>query len=86
MPKPRVARQTAYYLNGKIPALALIAKGVRLPSGTWLHAGDATALPEDLEAMLGDVFPGLKGVPIKSVTLMSDSDVEQFERSMPELD
>jgi hypothetical protein len=78
---PKLAKETAYYLNGKIPAVALIAKGIRLPVGTWIRVADPTVLPRHMEEMLADMFPKLKGKVISFATLRSESDVEQFESS-----
>lgn len=81
---PKVAEETAYYFNGKVPGLLLIRNGVRFPAaGTWMHVASATADPEQVEEMLRDVFPTLQGKAILSATLTSDSDVEEFERSLP---
>lgn len=53
---PEVAQETAYYLNTKILAVALIAKGVRFPAGRWIHAADAKVLAWQVEEMLASVF------------------------------
>jgi len=48
---PGCAEETAYYLNGKLPQLALIAKGVRFPPGNWLRVAemDVVQFEKDLE-------------------------------------
>ena len=81
---PKVAKETAYYLNGKIPAVALIAKRVRFPVGTWMRVADPTVLPRHVEEMLADMLPALKGKAITFANLTNESDVVEFERSLPE--
>jgi len=81
---PKAAKETAYYLNGKIPAVALISKGVRFPSGTWIRVAAPTVLPRHVEEMLADMFPRLKGKAITFAKLTNESDVKEFERSLPE--
>ena len=81
---PRVAVETGFYLNGKVPALALIAKGVRFPAGMWMLVAAPNALIWQVEAMLRDVFPALKGKFITTASLLSEFDVVEFERSLPE--
>jgi hypothetical protein len=83
MPMPKVVDDTGYFFNGKIPALALIANGVRLPAGTWMRIADPLALPQDVEHALRDMLPALDGQVITSVTLTSDADVDEFEMSVP---
>jgi len=81
---PKVAEETGYYLNGKIPALALIVKGVRLPAGVWMLVAAPNALPWQVEDMLRNVFPALKGKFITAASLLSEFDVKEFERSLSE--
>jgi hypothetical protein len=81
---PKVAEETAYYLNGKIPAVALIAKGVRFPGGKWIRVANPSALAWQVEELLKDMFPALKGTAITFATLMSEFDVNEFERFLPE--
>lgn len=75
----KVAEEAAYYFNGKIPALALIGRGVRFPGGKWIRVGDATAEGQQVQDMVRDVFPSLKGKAIISASLRSESDVQEFE-------
>jgi len=81
---PDVPDEAAYYFNKKIPAVALIAKGVRLPAGKWIRVASATAVAQEVEQMLAEVFPDLKGRVLTFTTLMSEFDVKEFERSLPE--
>jgi hypothetical protein len=79
----KVSEDTAYYLNGKIPAVALIAEGVRFPAGKWIRVANSSALAWQVEELLRDMFPALKGAVIKFATLMSEFDVNEFERFLP---
>jgi len=47
----------------------------------WIRVADPTVLPRQVEEMLVDTLPGLKGRFITFATLRSESDVEQFESS-----
>jgi len=58
---PDVPDEAAYYLNRKIPAVALIAKGVRLPAGKWIRVASATCSCPKVEQHAREVFPDLKG-------------------------
>jgi len=77
-----VAEETAYYLNSKIPALALVAKGVRFPAGTWMRVAEATVPAWQVEDMLASVFPALRGRVLRIESLKSDDEVKEFERSL----
>jgi len=79
---PDVAAETAFYLNSKIPALALVAKGVRFPAGTWMRVADATVPAWQVEDMLASVFPALKGRVLRVESLTSEYDIKEFERSL----
>ena len=77
-----VAEETAFYLNSKIPVLALIAKGVRFPAGTWMRVADATVPAWQVEDMLASVFPVLRGRALRVESLTSEYEVKEFERSL----
>jgi phytoene dehydrogenase-like protein len=79
---PGVAEETAYYFNIEIPAVALIAKGVRFPAGSWSAIADASALTWRIEEALAELFPGLKGTVVRFETLTSEFEVKEFERSL----
>jgi hypothetical protein len=86
MPRYSYSKETGYYLNGKLPKIALIAKGVRFPPGRWLRFIGATTDPELVQELAADLFPALRATPVPIVTLLTDSDVDQFERELqPEL-
>ena len=79
---PEVAAVTAYYFNLKIPAVALIARGVRFPPGDWSAIADASALTWKIEEALAKMFPGLRGTVVRFETLTSEFEVKEFERSL----
>ncbi len=78
----KVAANTAYYLNQLIPAVALISKGVRLPAGAWMRIVSGAVSRHRVELMLAKVFPDLKGKVLTFVSLSTDREVEDFERSL----
>src|SRR2546422_5944689 len=78
---PEVADETAYYLNRKVPVVALVTNGVRFPAGTWMRVASASTPTGQVEQILANVFPDLKGKMLTFVTLTSESEVEEFERS-----
>src|SRR5438445_5498614 len=79
---PAYSRETGYYLNGKLPRIALIAKGVRCPAGRWLRFIGATSDPDLVQELAADLFPALRATPVSIVTLLTDADVDQFEREL----
>lgn len=76
-----LAGETAYYLNGRLPRLALIAKDVRFPAGRWIRIAGESVLPWHVQQLVGDLFPSLSSTLIPVVTLLTDFDVEEFERT-----
>jgi len=79
---PGYSKETGYYLNGKLPRIALIARGVRFPAGRWLRFVGATTDPDLVQELAADLFPGLRATPVPIVTLLTDSDVDRFEREL----
>ncbi len=77
-----IAQETAYYFNREIPAVALIAKGVRLPVGTWIRIADARAVPWLVEQQLGQRYPDLKGAVVTFAVLTGEDEVKAFEQSL----
>lgn len=77
------AADTAYYLNTRLPALALIGEGVRFPAGQWMRVAGGATLPWHVEELMLDLFPGLRGKPIAYHVLLTDFDVAEFERAHP---
>jgi hypothetical protein len=77
-----VKGNTAYYLNRQHSVVALVSKGVRLPTGPWIWVADSSLAALQVEKMLGDVFPVLKGTVLTFIMLRSDAEVRAFERSV----
>jgi len=73
------ARDTAYYLNGKLPILALVAQGVRFPRGRWIRVASETVSPSLVQELVIDLFPTLRERPLRMVDLLTDFDVQEFE-------
>jgi hypothetical protein len=73
------ADETAYYLNGKLPRLVLIAKGVRFPPGTWIRVADSKRAPWEVEPLVIDLFAVLKDRLLPFTALLTDFDVDEFE-------
>jgi len=79
---PEYADETAYYLNGKLPRLALIAKGIKFPPGRWIRVAGVVVLPGLVQELVADLFPALGGHLVPLVTLLTDFDVQEFEREL----
>jgi len=79
---PGYSKETGYYLNGKLPRIALIARGVRFPEGRWLRFIGATIDPDLVQELAADLFPALRATPVSIVTLLTDTDVDRFEREL----
>ena len=79
---PGYSKETGYYLNGKLQRIALIAKGVRFPAGRWLRFIGATTDAHLVQELAADLFPALRATPVSIVTLLTDSDVDRFEREL----
>jgi hypothetical protein len=78
----RRAKETAYYLDGKLPYLALIAKGVRFPAGPWIWVASESSTPSLVDALVRDLFPLVKDARIPFTTLLTDFDADRFEQEM----
>lgn len=76
------APETAYYLNGRLPRIALIAKGVRFPEGRWIRVAGELVPPWHVQQLVSDLFPSLAEAAIPLVTLLTDFDVQEFERQL----
>ena len=77
-----IAAETAYYLNSKLPALALVGKGVRFPVGQWIRIADADVRPWHAEELVGELFPSLNDRGVEFAVLLTDFDVLEFERGV----
>jgi hypothetical protein len=78
----RYAQETAYYLNGKLPCLALVAKGVEFPPGQWIRIASEQVLPWHVQELAADLFPALRGTPVPVLKLLTEFDVQEFERRL----
>lgn len=76
----RNLKETAYYFNGRLPHLALIAKGVRFPAGQWIWVADNSVTPWLVEALVRDLFPQVKHARLPFSALLTDFDVDEFEQ------
>ncbi|MFL5311052.1 MAG: hypothetical protein ACJ79H_11425 [Myxococcales bacterium] len=76
------AAETAYYINGKLPRIALIAKGVRFPLGQWVRLTGDQVSPAMVQEVAAELFPALGDRPVPLATLLTDFDVEEFEREL----
>jgi hypothetical protein len=81
---PRRAACTTYFLNRTLRRIALIGKKVRFPetAGVWmpLAAGDQES--DHVVEMLAANYPEIGSEQMATVTLLTDFDVEQFERCL----
>jgi len=77
-----MAQETAYYLNTRLPRLALIAKGIRFPAGQWIRIAGGSVMPWHVEELVPDLFPALRGRPVPFRVLLTDFDVIEYEREV----
>jgi hypothetical protein len=76
------AGETAYYINGKLPRIALIAKGVRFPKGQWVRLTGDQVPPALVQEVAAELFPALGNALVPVFTLLTDFDVEEFEHGL----
>jgi hypothetical protein len=78
------ASKTAYFLNRALGYLALIGRNVRLPEsgGVWILVADAVRAPWEVAELLVATYPGIDAQQLPFVALLTDFDVEEFEREM----
>jgi hypothetical protein len=78
------ASKTAYFLNRVLGYLALIGRNVRLPDsgGVWILVADAVRAPWEVADLLAASYPGIEAQRLPFVALLTDFDVEEFEREM----
>jgi hypothetical protein len=76
------AAETAYYINGKLPRIALIGKGVRFPKGQWVRLTGDQVPPALVQEVAAELFPALGNALVAIFTLLTDFDVEEFERGL----
>jgi hypothetical protein len=78
------ASKTAYFLNRALGYLALIGRNVRLPDGpgVWILVADAVRAPWEVADLLAATYPGIDAGQLPFTALLTDFDVEEFEREM----
>lgn len=78
------ASKTAYFLNRALGYLALIGRNVRLPEsgGVWILVANAVRAPWEVAELLVASYPGIDAHRLPFVALLTDFDVEEFEREM----
>jgi hypothetical protein len=78
----RRAHKTAYYLNRALRVLALIRGGVPLPrsEGVWLLIADGDRPAWEVTDLLAQTHPALEPAGLSYASLLTDFDVEEFER------
>ncbi|MFL5446725.1 MAG: hypothetical protein ACJ78W_19570, partial [Myxococcales bacterium] len=59
-----------------------IARGVRFPSGTWIRVADSDQPAWEVEPLVVDLFAALKRRPLRTAILLTEFDVEEFEREI----
>jgi hypothetical protein len=74
------ARETAYFLNRRLPRVALIGKGVTFPPGEWIRIAGGHAQPWHVEELIPHMCPEITAAPFS--ILLTDFDVEEFEAGM----
>jgi hypothetical protein len=74
--------KSGYYLNHVAMRLALVGRRVRLPAavGSWMRVAGSEQPPWAVTAMLTAMFPALCATRLRFVALLSDADVDEFER------
>lgn len=77
-----MTQETAYYLDTRLPRLALIAKGIRFPAGQWIRVAGGTVTAWHVEELVSDLFPGLRGRLVPFRVLLTDFDVTEYEREV----
>jgi len=69
----------------RLPALARqVGRNVRLPEsgGVWILVADAVHAPWEVVDLLAASYPGVDAQRLPFVALLTDFDVEEFEREM----
>jgi hypothetical protein len=78
---PEISSETAYYLSSTLSSLALIGHGVRFPAGQWIRIAGPTVEAWHAEELVADLFPGLRGRHLRFHVLLTEFDVQEFERN-----
>ena len=76
------ASKTCYFLNRRARYLALIRRGVRLPTsiGVWIPIGNPDRTARETIALLDATYPQLDAPGLSFVTLLTDFAVGEFEK------
>jgi hypothetical protein len=74
------AGETAYFLNRRLPRIALIGKGVRFPPGEWIRIATGHAQPWQVEELVPHICPAVSGARFS--ILLTDFDVDEFEAGL----
>jgi hypothetical protein len=82
----RRASKTAYFLNRVLGYLALVANDVRLPlsAGAWVPVAGAERFPWEVTDLLAATFPESVTDRLPFIALLTDFDVDEFEKSLRE--
>jgi hypothetical protein len=78
MPQSSFSNETAYFVNSRLPCVALIAKGVRFPPGQWVRLADGEVQPWIAQRLARDLFPSLEPRGLIFAELLTDFDVREF--------
>ncbi len=80
----RGATKTCYFLNLRGRYLALIGRGVRLPAtmGVWIPIADPERAPWEMTDLLDATYPHLDAASLSFVALLTDFEVDEFEREL----
>jgi hypothetical protein len=76
-----VSGETAYYLSSTLSTLALIGRGVRFPPGQWMRIAGGAVEAWHAEELVADLFPRLRHKQVRFQVLLTDFDVDEFERN-----
>jgi hypothetical protein len=78
------ASKTCYFLNRRARYLALIRRGVRLPTsiGVWIPIGNPDRTARETIALLDATYPQLDAPGLSFVTLLNDFAVGEFEKEL----
>lgn len=84
----RRASRTCYFLNRRAGYLALIGSDVQLPAsiGVWVPIANPDLSPRQLIELLDSIYPTLDAGGLSFVSLLTDFEVEEFERDLERRD
>ena len=76
------ASKTCYFLNRRARYLALIRRGVRLPTsiGVWIPISNPDRTARETIALLDATYPQLDASGLSFVTLLNDFAVGEFQK------